>query len=356
MTPEQRDGTRTMGRGEFAQRVLITIGLVTLVVVLALLIWAGADVLLLIFGGILFAVFLRGLSELLSRCTRLPAFWSLVAVLLALALLVGLGGWFLGSAIASQVDQLGASLTASWQLVQDKLSHYQWGRRLLAELPRFQLSRGESLSRVTSIFSTTLGALLSLVVIFFTALYLAFDPALYRRGVLKLVPLHARERAKDVLDALEHTLRGWLISQSFSMAVVGVATTTGLWLMGIPLALALGFIAFLFTFVPYVGPIAAAIPAVLVALTLGPMQALYVAIFYFGVQMVEGNLLTPLIQQRMVKLPPGLTIVSQMLMGVLLGTVGLVFATPLAACALVLVKKLYVESTLGDSSEPHAKE
>lgn len=353
MAADGSDRRQIIDRGEFAQRTLIVIGLITLVVVVALLIWAGADVLLLIFGGILLAVFLRGLSELLSHFTKLSAIKSLIAVLVALVLVLGFGGWFLGSVIISQLDELGKSLADSWQQLQSHLRQSDWGRQLLAGLPRLQsFSRGEGISRITSLFSSTVGALFSLVVIVFTALYLAFDPGLYRRGVVKLVPLQGRERAAKVLDALEHTLRGWLISQSFSMVVVGVATTIGLWLLGIPLAMSLGLIAFLFTFVPYIGPIAAAVPAVLVALTVNPTQAMYVALLYFGVQMVEGNFLTPLVQQQMVKLPPALTIISQVLLGVLLGIVGIVFATPLAACALVLVQMLYVEDTLGDTPRP----
>src|SRR5690606_6312983 len=105
-----------------------------------------------------------------------------------------------------------------------------------------------SIRRVTNLFSTTIGALFSLIVIFFSALYLAFDPGLYRRGILRLMPLATRPRAEEVLDALTKTLRGWLISQSFSMVVVGTATTIGLMLLGIPLALVLGVIAFFLTF------------------------------------------------------------------------------------------------------------
>lgn len=340
------------GRAEFAHRALVLIGLVCLIAGVALLIWAGADVLLLIFGGILLAVFLRGLSDLLSRTTSLPRMWSLVVVVLLLTTLIGLGAWFLGSAIVRELDELGRSLAESKLMLEEKLRQYAWGRQLLADLPRFELlGRGPGLSRITSIFSTTIGAAFSLVVILSTGLYLAFDPGLYRRGLLRLVPLERRRRAGEILDSLGAVLRGWLVSQSFSMIIVGLATTLGLWLLGIPLAMALGLLAFLFTFVPYVGPIVAAVPAVLVALTIGPAQAAYVALLYLGIQMVEGNFLTPLIQQRMVKLPAALTISAQMLMGVLLGSVGIVLATPIAACSLVLVQMLYVEDTLGDSME-----
>jgi predicted PurR-regulated permease PerM len=132
------------------------------------------------------------------------------------------------------------------------------------------------------------------------------------------------------------------------MAVVGVATTAGLWLLGVPFALALGVVAFVLDFVPYIGPILSAVPAILVAMTLGPMEALYVGLLYFGVQSLESYLLTPLVQQRAVQLPPALTILSQVLLGLLLGGFGLALATPLTAVGVVLVRELYVEDVLED--------
>jgi predicted PurR-regulated permease PerM len=342
-------------RGEFVQRALLVVGLVVLVGVLLWLVWASADVLLLIFGGILLGVFLRGLSDLLRMFLPVPPFWSVVIVLCLLAGLLAGGGWLLGSAVATQLSELGEALTKSWSQLEAHLRQYSWGERLLSGINWQTLTRGESLSRVTSLFSSTIGAAFSAVVILFTGIYLAFDPQLYRRGLVSLVPLSARGRSGEVLDAMGQTLRGWLISQSFSMVVVGSATTLGLWLLGTPMPIALGMIAFVFTFVPYVGPIAAAVPALLVGFTVSPTHALYVGLLYFAVQMVEGNLLTPLVQQQMVKMPPAVTIVAQVLMGVLLGAVGVVFATPLAACALVLTKMLYVEDLLGDVSHPQSE-
>jgi predicted PurR-regulated permease PerM len=341
-------------RREYTRGVLIAIGLVCLVVVLALLLWAGADVFLLVFGGILFALFLRGTSDQVRRFLPLSPNWSLSLVITALAALLALGAWLLGSAVADQLSELVSAVEGALQKVREGLLQYQWGARLVNDLPGVTaLTRSDSISRVTSLFSTSIGALMSVVVIGFTGIYLAFDPQLYRSGLLRLVPLGKRSRVGEVLDALGHTLRGWLVSQAFSMVVVGTATTLGLWMLGTPLPLGLGLIAFVFTFVPYIGPIAASVPALLVAFTVGPTHAVYVGLLYFCVQMVEGNVLTPLVQQRMVKLPPALTIVSQVLMGVLLGTPGVVFATPLAACAQVLVKKFYVEDVLGDREVPN---
>jgi predicted PurR-regulated permease PerM len=136
-----------------------------------------------------------------------------------------------------------------------------------------------------------------------------------------------------------------------SMLIVGVVTTLGLWLIGVPLALALGLLAALAEFVPNLGPLLAFAPAILLALTESTTQALAVLLLYLGVQGFESYVLTPLVEKRAVALPPALTILSQVLLGVLAGGMGLALATPLAAASLVLVQRFYVEDTLGDSLE-----
>jgi len=130
------------------------------------------------------------------------------------------------------------------------------------------------------------------------------------------------------------------------MAATGVLTGLGLWLLGIPLALTLALLAAVLTFVPYVGAIVSAIPALLLGLVHSPTMVLYVAILYVIVQLVEGYLLTPLIQQETVALPPALTIASLVLFGALFGPLGLMLGTPLAAVGLVLVRMAYVEDVL----------
>ena len=135
------------------------------------------------------------------------------------------------------------------------------------------------------------------------------------------------------------------------MAVVGLITTIGLWLLGIPLASTLGLITGLFEFAPFIGPILAAVPAVLIAFTQSPMDALYVIILYIAIQQIEGYLITPYVQKRAVDLPPALTIFAQLLMGVLFGLFGLLLATPLVAASMVIVRMAYIEDVLGDHGE-----
>jgi predicted PurR-regulated permease PerM len=118
--------------------------------------------------------------------------------------------------------------------------------------------------------------------------------------------------------------------------------------LGLPLAPTLGLLAGLLNFVPNFGPLIAAIPAVLIAFLHSPQQALSVALLYVGLQVLDGYVLTPLVDRRSVQLPPVLTISAQLLLGLLFGFVGLLLASPLTATVMLLVKMLYVEDVLGD--------
>ena len=156
---------------------------------------------------------------------------------------------------------------------------------------------------------------------------------------------------REVLEEAGSTLQRWLLAQLVSMGIVGLLTTLGLWLLGVPLALTLGILAALSEFIPNFGPILSAVPAVLLALVDSPRLALWVVVLYAGIQAAESYLITPLVQQRLASLPPVLVIVSQLLGGILFGFLGFALATPLLAVAMVLIKRLYVEDRLGETLE-----
>jgi predicted PurR-regulated permease PerM len=337
-------------RDVFVERVLIVLGLVTLFAVAGLLAWAATEVLLLAFAGLLLAVFLRGLADLLGRATGLSAGWSLTVVVIALGALIGAGGWFLASEVADQFQQLSESLTTSAENLREHLRGHPWGRRVLdgASGPELIAGRADVLGRVTGVVSSTLGFAANVLVIVFVGLYVAADPATYRDGAIRLVPPRWRGRAGEVLDAADVRLRWWLIGRLLSMAVVGGATTAGLALLGVPMALALGLLAFVMDFVPYIGPWVAAVPALLVASTISPMTTVYVAALYLVIQGLEGYVLAPLVEGGAANLPPALTILALVLLGLLAGVLGVALATPLTVVFLVAAQKLYVQDTLGD--------
>lgn len=332
---------------------------IILIILLLLLVWYAIDVLLLAFAGILVAVFLRGIAGFVSRYTGLSGGWSLAVTVLLLLAVIGLGVWYLSPKISDQVDNMTESLPQAVNRLEERVRDYKWGQWLLEQAPapaEIIPSRQDTLSRITGIFSTTFGALADAVIILFIGLYLAINPKLYLAGLKHLVPPDKRARAAEVIEEIGYALRWWLVGQLVSMVVVGVLTGLGLWLIGVPLALSLGILAGLLEFIPQIGPLISFIPAALLALLDSPATALYVVGLYFGVQATESYLVLPLVQKKVVSLPPAITIFSIVLMGVLVGGIGVLLATPLAVVILVTVRMLYVRDTLGDTGVPDGME
>ena len=220
----------------------------------------------------------------------------------------------------------------------DAWSKFAFSEKTLVNLP----------GRIAGVFSATLGIAIDALVVLATGIYFAYSPGAYYKGTLKLFPPYKRKRAGEIADALGSTLRRWLLGRLSVMAINGAATALGLWLLGIPLAAPLGLLAGLFNFIPNIGPLVAAVPALLVALTISPAHAAYTAILYLVVQNIDGFVLTPLVQQKTVALPAVVVIAAQLLFGILFGFLGVLLAVPLVAVLFVLVKLLYIEDILGE--------
>ncbi|MDQ3624209.1 MAG: AI-2E family transporter [Verrucomicrobiota bacterium] len=320
---------------------------------LLLVCWYAIEVLLFIFIATLLATGLRGLSCAVSRRLGLGVGWSL-----ALVTLLIIGAFVAGTiALAPELGRQGAALIEALpkglQSLQTWVESTPWGREITARLGSTDWAAvGQRIvSGATGVLSSTVSAIAGLLIIVILTLYLAADPDTYLNGVLRLARRERRPRLREVSAQLGQTLRDWLQGQLIAMLLTGVLTTLGLWLLGIPLPLALGVIVALFGFIPNIGPIIGVVPAALLALTKSPMSALWVLVLYFVIQTVEGNLITPMIQQRAVRLPPALTLGAQIFLGSLLGILGVFVATPLAAVVLVLVGELYVKDVLGDDDE-----
>lgn len=312
----------------------------------------AADVLLLTFAGLLLGNALRGAAGWLSRRARFGIGPSVVVcILLVLALGAGAVLWIV-PLVADQAGQLQRQLGAAIANLQAWLSRTQLVHPLSAAEPGGLGRQATGWLTQHAGFAGNFvlgvaGVLGAVVYVLFVTLYFAFSPAIYRRGVVALVPPGRRARAEQLIETLASTLRRWLGAQLITMAALGVASGIGLRLLGIPLAFALGLLAGLLLFVPYLGSIASAIPALLIALTVGPMHVLYVALLYVGIHLAESYLLSPLLQRRAVDAPALLVLGAQLIAGALWGILGLMFATPIVATALVVVRMLYVEDTLG---------
>lgn len=324
----------------------------TLVLVLAvLLLWPASPVFLVLFAAALVALLIDGLADTLRRGVWLPA---VVARTVVIALLIGgflLFSFLAGPRLNDQLIQLTDRLPQAVERLRQVVSQQPWEVPQEWEAERLQPGGGQVLEGITGVFSTLFGVIANIFVVLFIGLYLAFAPRVYVQGVLHLIPKHRRERTEEILHAIGHALRWWLIGRFGSMAAVAVLTTIGLMIIQLPLALVLGVIAGLFSFVPYLGPIGAAIPAILVGLLESPLMAFYVLAVYSLVQFLEGNLITPLVQKRAVSLPPAALLSSQFALAYFYGLFGVLLATPLAVVAIVLVQTIYIQDTLDDPVE-----
>ncbi|MGE5295319.1 MAG: AI-2E family transporter [Solirubrobacterales bacterium] len=339
------------GLRDFTHRVLI----VAAIAIVFLFLWQIARALLFIFISILLAVLWRGLAGLVTRLLPTSIRWGLLLVAMLSLGLIALFIWFAGARINEQLSQLIQTLPNSINNLKQTLAEYAWARYLLEYIVPSQLNSGQQISlvsRVTGAASTAATVLVDMVVVLFMTIYFAVDPDVYVRGILSLVPKNKYDRIRDVFDASSQTLQHWLLGQALAMIIVGTLTAVGLWVAGVPLAFVLGVIASALDFVPYLGPIAAAVPGTLIALSRSPMTAVYALIVYLIVHQLENHVVVPLVQKETVWLPPALVILAVVVFGLLFGLLGLLVATPLTAVVVVWIKMLYVHDILHKPTDP----
>lgn len=372
-----------------------------LTLVSLLIIWKTHQLWSAAFLGVLFALSLNGLAEWLRLYIRMPRWLAtLLATLVVLITLTGLG-WGIGSTLSGQFNDIFQKLPAATQKVLVWLDKRPWGQKIAQRaqdwsgishsssqpddsseynssgrnsnrLPREQRQSDgptdngekprdevqpdagevsssdspEMIGHVAGALSMTVNTGLLLLFCMMITLYVAFDPHVYERGVLWLVPQQHEANARQTMSRLCVAMRWWVAGRLASMMAVGALTSLGMWMIEMPAPLALGAIAGLLSFVPNIGPIVAAIPGLLLALTLSPWMVLWAGCIYLAAQLVESNAISPLIDQYAISVSPGLLIVTQLVFATLGGVWGMIVSTPLLVVAIVLVQELYINQGL----------
>jgi predicted PurR-regulated permease PerM len=326
----------------FVRRVLIILGLAALF----FLVWELRILLLMLFGAIVIASIFRAVADLICKYTKLPSGISTaLSIMLVLGSLAALIALF-GSHVSTQVQTLRETLPAAWKTLEQRIGDIGLSAQLDRLVATITSPGGGSLSGFGRTLLSIGGGLADLLVVIFAGIYLATQPNFYRMGAIKLVPPLRRKIAAEAMLESERALRLWLKGQAIAMVVVGLLTGFGLWVLGMPSAFTLGLLAGVLEFIPFAGPIIAAVPAIMLALAVSPELTLWVTFLYVAVQQFEGNLLTPLVQQYAVDLPGAVLLFSLIGFGSLFGTLGVILAAPLAVVTMVLVKRLYIIETL----------
>jgi predicted PurR-regulated permease PerM len=325
------------------------------VILLLLFVHSVAEVLLLLFIAVLFSLYLGAVTDFLQHRVRLPRAGGLTVALLASLVGATVVGLLIVPPVLEQTHELINTLPmliAQWEanLLQLALRYPVIGQML----PPAVGGGGyfdTALERIGSYFAglfpylfSGLHVLINVVSVLVMGIYLALRPALYRDGVLALVPVAHRSLARDILAELAHTLRSWIVGQMLAMIFLGVLTWIGLVALNVPYALAFGVFTGVVVMVPFFGTLVSTLlPALFVLGAQGIVHALLVVLLGVVVHVVEANVVHPLIMERQVNLPPVLSILSVLIMAELLGAIGLLVAVPVLATVMVIVRRIYVQ-------------
>jgi predicted PurR-regulated permease PerM len=325
----------------YIEKVWQTVAIVAILVIFILIARIAFDVLLMALAGSLISVYFHGLGDMIQRKTRLRRSFAMAISIAGTLVIVAVLFWFIGAKIQTQVAELNNTLPHTIATAKAKLASTPAGQKLL------DYSAGDNsqklMATVQTFFSTSFGVIGDLYIIMFLGIFFTASPSLYKNGILTLVPADKKPVAMNVMNRVSLSLKGWLKGMMLSMVLITILITVGLSLMGIPVAMVLGLITGILEIVPNFGPLIAMIPGVLLALTISTNTAIIVALLYIVSQTIVANIVTPLIQKKMINLPPALTLISQLVMGTLSGALGIILAVPLLAILFILVDELYVK-------------
>lgn len=327
---------------QFVAKIAIAIGITAL----AVLLWMLRDILLLAFAGVLVAVVLHAIGNRLQRHLGVG---QGIALLIATLLLFGItAGFFylMGAELVTQLRQLGAQLPDAWEKVRKWVEDIGYGDELKQGLNTAMPDGGTVFGVLRSLIGGVGGAASAFVVAILVGIFIAAHPRLYLDGVIKLFPASAGPRISAAMERTGQALRHWIAGQTVSMAFTAVAIGIGLMVIGVPTPLALAAIAGVMGFVPMIGPLIGAAAGLLVAATVDFETLWQTALLYLVVQQLAGSVIEPLIMQHTVHLPPALTILGLLAIGIVLGPAGVLLGGPLLVAIYVLVRELYVKGTL----------
>ncbi|WMJ73470.1 AI-2E family transporter [Cytophagaceae bacterium ABcell3] len=319
-------------------------------ILIAVMVFYAYHIFLLLFAAIMMAILWKGISRWLHKKTGIKESILLASVIIVNFGLIVLMFIVLAPKVGEQVEVLSQDIPKVMEEIQDWAQQSEIGRRLMQEVPDDGSVENPAgiLQGIVDFLAATVNIILDFAAVIILSIFICVSPSLYKGGFLRLLPKDVRKRGDEVLRTLDYTLFRWFVGKIVDMTAVAILTAIGLWIIDIPLILTFSLIAFFFSFVPNIGPVIAAVPPILVSFLDDPSKAIYVALLYIGVQLIESSIITPAIQKKAITMPPVLLLLIQIFFAMVTGPLGLLLSTPILATAMILVKTLYVEDALDD--------
>jgi predicted PurR-regulated permease PerM len=325
---------------------------------LLLFLYGIAEILLLLFLAVLFALYLGAIIDALQRRLAIPRRLGLAIALLMTTAIVGGAGYLMVPPVTEQATELFYQLPRQLERWEVQLVHLAEDRPMVAniigQLDEGQTYVGTVLAEIGGFFRgivpylfTGVRFIIHIASVLVMGVFMALRPGLYREGLITLTPPVHRELVGDILSDLAITLRAWIVGQLLTMVFLGVLTWIGLSLLGVPYALTFGVFTAVVAIVPFFGAGVSTLLPMLFVLSQGQVvTALLVLLVGVIIQLIESNIISPMVMQRKVRLPPVLTLLSVLIMAHLMELIGLLVAVPVLATVMVIVRRIYVHRML----------
>jgi predicted PurR-regulated permease PerM len=325
---------------------------------LLLFLYSIAEILLLLFLAILFSLYLGAITDALQRRLAVPRRLGLTIALLLTIAIVGGAGYLMVPPVTEQATELFYQLPRQLERWEIQLRQLAEDRPLvgnvIGQLEEGQTYVGTVLAEIGSFFRgivpylfTGVRFIIHIASVLVMGVYMALRPGLYSEGLITLTPPVHRELVRDILTDLATTLRAWIVGQLFTMVALGILTWIGLSILGVPYALTFGVFTAVVAIVPFFGAGVSTILPMLFVLSQGQtVTAMLVLLVGVVIQLIESNIISPMVMERKVRLPPVLTLLSVLIMAHLMELIGLLVAVPVLATVTVIVRRIYVHRML----------
>ncbi|HEY5461902.1 MAG TPA: AI-2E family transporter [Hanamia sp.] len=334
--------TNQQDNSGYIKKIWIAAGIVSLFVVSIFLINTLFNVFLLILAGVLLAIYFHGCAGILKKYLHCPSRLSVVISLIINILLAIAFFWFVGSRLSSQVSQLSDSLPTIIKDAKVEMSQSAVGNKVLTY---FNSSGGsvKTIAVARRFFSSGFGIIIDVYIILFFGLFFTAGPSLYKKAIISILPVKAKDKGLAIINEMRNALKKWLEAQIIAFFFIAIFTGVGLEIIGLPLVFTLALIAGFSAFIPNFGPLIAFIPAALIGLAQSPKTVILVACVFIAVHIFENAVLLPFLQKKMVKVLPAITIFAQLALGLLGGFWGVLLALPVVVVLKTIINKLYIQ-------------
>ena len=343
----EKDNNR-LSTSSYTNKVWVAVGITAFVVVMILILYITLNAFLLLLTAALIALSFRILSDKIKLLTGWKDGICLSTSFALVMIIAGLFFWLVGNEASNQFKEIQQIVPQMMDNVKAHLNASALGQKV-SDYVSDGDNQKKALPFLQNFFQSSFGIFGDLFIVVFLSIFLAIAPFEYVNGVVNLVPRKGKPKARQLFEDLNSNLSKWIEGTIISCLFVFVFTAIGFLLLGVKMWLILAILAGLLNIIPYLGTILAMVPAVMVALMTSPTQALLVVVLLFTVHIVVGFIITPNVFNKLLRIPPALLILFQVLMAALLGGWGIVLAVPILVIVITVVKDLYLDKNMGNN-------